>query len=442
MSTENEARRQALAEALRDARERTSLLTADLPDEAWLGPRLPIVNPTLWEVGHVGHFQEYWVLRRGRGDAPLIPRADDLYDSTRIAHRLRWDLPLLPRGEALSYLAEVLDRSLRALADARDDYFHRLSLFHEDMHGEAFHYTRQTLALPAPAAPPDGSDPAALSAGPLPGDVEVPGGEYLLGARRSVEGASGRALDPGAGFVFDNEKWAYPVQIAPFRIARAPVTNIEFSAFVDAGGYSDRRLWSEAGWAWRAAEDAERPRYWQRAPSGDWHVRRFQEVVPLAPHAPVIHVSWHEAEAYCRWSNRRLPTEAEWELAAGGFEKRRFPWGDTPPGPEHANLDLRAGSPVDVAALPAGDSPFGCRQMLGNVWEWTATRFLPYPGFVADPYKEYSVPWFLSPHMVLRGGCFVTRARLLRTTWRNFYPPHRNDVLAGFRTCTLRDTGR
>jgi iron(II)-dependent oxidoreductase len=207
---------------------------------------------------------------------------------------------------------------------------------------------------------------------------------------------------------------------------------------VDAGGYSDRRLWTEAGWAWRTAENAEHPRYWQRAEGGDWQVRRFQETVPLAPHAPVIHVSWHEAEAFCRWSNRRLPTEAEWELAAGGFDKRRFPWGDTPPGPEHANLDLRLGGPVDVAAFPAGDSPFGCRQMIGNVWEWTSTRFLPYPGFTADPYKEYSVPWFLSPHMVLRGGCFVTRGRLLRTTWRNFYPPHRSDVLAGFRTCAPR----
>jgi iron(II)-dependent oxidoreductase len=141
-----------------------------------------------------------------------------------------------------------------------------------------------------------------------------------------------------------------------------------------------------------------------------------------------------------------LPTEAEWEAAAAlepnaggtGFSsrKRRFPWGDEPPTPEHANLDARALACVDVAALPAGDSAFGCRQMIGNVWEWTSSDFLPYSGFAADMYADYSQPWFRT-HKVLRGGCWVTRARLLRNTWRNFYTPDRRDVWAGFRTCAL-----
>jgi iron(II)-dependent oxidoreductase len=155
----------------------------------------------------------------------------------------------------------------------------------------------------------------------------------------------------------------------------------------------------------------------------------------------VIHVNAFEAEAYCRWAGRRLPTEAEWELAACGASrghKPRFPWGDELPDPERANLDGRAGRCLDVAALPAGDSPFGCRQMIGNVWEWTATRFAPYPGFVADPYEQYSAPWFERPHRVLRGGGWATRGRLLRNTWRNFYEPHRRDVLAGFRTAASR----
>jgi iron(II)-dependent oxidoreductase len=158
----------------------------------------------------------------------------------------------------------------------------------------------------------------------------------------------------------------------------------------------------------------------------------------------MLHVNWWEAEAYCRWARRRLPTEAEWEAAASaepaasGRElsqaKRRFPWGNDPPAPDRANLGWRAMGAVDVGALAAGDSAFGCRQMIGNVWEWTSSDFGPYPGFVIDPYKEYSEPWF-GTHKVLRGGAWTTQQRLLRNTWRNFYPPHRRDVWAGLRTC-------
>jgi gamma-glutamyl hercynylcysteine S-oxide synthase len=144
-----------------------------------------------------------------------------------------------------------------------------------------------------------------------------------------------------------------------------------------------------------------------------------------------VHVGWHEAQAYCRWAGRRLPTEAEWELAAGGLDKTTYPWGE---GLREASLDLRADGCADVGAFASGDSPAGARQLLGNVWEWTASPFAPYPGFVADPYEGYSRPWF-GDHTVLRGGSWVTRGRLLRSTWRNFYKPERRDVFAGFRTC-------
>jgi iron(II)-dependent oxidoreductase len=302
-------------------------------------------------------------------------------------------------------------------------------LYHEDMHDEAFLMTRQTLEYPAPpvARDPPAEHPAS---GPLPGDCEVPGGSFVLGAGRE------------APFVFDNEKWGHAVEVAPFRIARAPVTNGEFTRFVESNGYERPELWSYQGWRWRTRASAEHPVYWRKA-GQSWESRRFDTWQPLAAHAPVVHVCWYEAEAYCRWAGRRLPSELEWEAAAAGEPdgsrlsvwRRRFPWGDADPTPERANLDLWWGGPVDVAALPAGESAFGCRQMLGNVWEWTASPFYPYPGFVVDhPYREYSAPWF-GYQKVLKGGAWFTRARLVRNSFRNFYLPHRRDVLAGFRTC-------
>jgi iron(II)-dependent oxidoreductase len=414
-------------DALRDARARTLELALDLDDATWLGPRLEIVNPMRWELGHVAWFQEHWVLRRALGRKPLRDDADSLYDSMRVHHDRRWDLPLPDRRATLQYMAEVLEHVLATDPESHA-YYRWLAVFHEDMHDEAFTYTRQTLGAPPPrfgVAAPEEDRVRASSAGPLPGDVEVPGGRYLLGA---IEGRD--------GFVFDNEKWAYPVLLAPFHIARAPVTNAEYAAFVEAGGYDERAYWSDEAWQWRTLTEASMPVYWRRH-RGGFEVRRYDRWEALAPHQPVVHVCWFEAEAYCRWARRRLPSEAEWELASSTPDKRRFPWGDGAPVDSRANLDGRLGGPVDVAAFPDGDSAYGCRQMLGNIWEWTSSRFAPYPGFVVDPYEDYSRPWFATPHRVLRGGCWVTRQRLLRNTWRNFYPPHRRDVLAGFRTCGL-----
>jgi iron(II)-dependent oxidoreductase len=402
---------------LRDARARTLELALDLDDAQWMGPRLAIVNPMLWEVGHIGWFQEHWTLRRHR-EPSLRADADSLYDSARIPHDTRWDLPLPTRAQTLEYMSEVLERCLAAFRED-EPYFHQLSLFHEDMHGEALTYTRQTLGYPEPRLAVREHD--ADDAGACRGDVEIPGARLLLGAK------------PGGGFVFDNEKWAHPVNVDAFRMARAAVTNEQYASFVEAGGYGERRFWSEAGWTWRTRAEATHPVYWERVGDG-WRVRRYDRLEPLRPHRPVIHVCGYEAEAYCNWAGRRLPTEAEWELAAATPDKRTFPWGEELPSRRRANLDGRFGGPVDVGCFPEGDSAYGCRQMIGNVWEWTATDFQPYPGFVADPYKEYSEPWFASPHKVLRGGCWATRARLLRNTWRNFYTPDRRDVLAGFRT--------
>jgi iron(II)-dependent oxidoreductase len=318
----------------------------------------------------------------------------------------------------------VLDRIDAEGSTEHLRYFAQLAAFHEEMHCEALTYTRQTLGY----SPPESAQTkVAPGAGPYPGDAEHPGGEFILGASRA-----------GTAFVFDNEKWAHPVELAPFRISRAAVTNADFLAFVADGGYARRELWSEAGWRWREAARAAHPVYWATE-AGRWLERRYDRTRPLRPHAALVHVCWFEANAYCRWAGRRLPTEAEWEAAAAGAPaggKRSYPWGETPPGVEQANLYGVVDDTVDVAAFAAGDSARGCRQMLGNVWEWTADWFNPYPGFVRDPYKEYSEPWF-GNHKVLRGGCHATRATLLTNTWRNFYTPDRRDVFAGFRTCAL-----
>lgn len=444
-------------EELREARGRTLALVADLDDEQMIGPRLETVNPLRWEIGHIAWFQEYWVLRHLRGCVPILANGDALYDSARVGHETRWDLPLPSKAKTLTYMHDVLDQIL-------DDYFLRrvdssmvrspndtayilsLVLFHEDMHAEAITYTRQTLGYPPPqldaidcprqARTADFDQKRTKSSTPTmdgSSDVFVPGGRFFIGSTQDQP------------FVFDNEMRAHEIDIQPFSISRTAVTNAGYAAFVNDLGYRRRELWSNDGWEWRESTGAEHPVYWKFA-EDEWWCRGFDQLIRLEDHLPVIHVNWFEAAAYCRWAGRRLPTEAEWEMAASAeptFDgrdiaerKRRFPWGDEAPTSERCNLDSRAMGCVDVRSLPAGDSAFGCRQMIGNVWEWTASDFKPYPGFVPGPYKEYSEPWFCD-HKVLRGGCWVTRSRLIHNTYRNFYKPDRQDVWAGFRTCAL-----
>jgi iron(II)-dependent oxidoreductase len=414
---------ESLSQQLRDARRRTRLLTRDLEGPRLFGPKLAIVNPVLWELGHVAWFQERWCLRLRSDEsllASVLDSADALYDSATVAHDTRWDLPLPELSATLEYQDRVLERVQARLEREPDNewflYFVRLALFHEDMHAEAFHYTRQTLGYADPLERDN------VGKGALDGDAEMPGGEFLLGAARN------------SGFHFDNEKWAHRVELKPFRIARVPVTNAKFLEFVRDGGYRRRDLWSPEGWDWRGEVCA--PRYWVER-NGEWRERRFDEEVRLDGDLPVMHVNWHEANAYCRYAGRRLPSEAEWEMAASFSResgKRRYPWGDTADDGVRANLSGSGRAPV--GAFAAGDSSSGCRQMLGNVWEWTSSTFAPYPGFVCDPYREYSEPWF-GAHKVLRGGSLATPARLISNTWRNFYTPDRGDIFAGFRTCAI-----
>lgn len=422
-----------------EARQRTFELMADIDEDRLVGPQLHIVNPALWELGHVAWFQEKWVLRTALRRPPRRQQVDALYDSAAIPHTARWQLPLLALEQVRTYLRDVRDAVLEALQQPTVEpdlaYAVRLSVHHEDMHAEALTYTRQTHGWPPPRL--SGIDPR-QPCGEVPGDAatgdaEIPGGTFWIGAERD------------APFVFDNEQWAHPVELAPFRIARRTVTQGEFAAFVEDGGYRNQAHWTPAGWTWRSSAAAEHPVYWRRD-GGGWLRRHFDRWLPLEADLPVIHVNAHEAEAYCRWAGRRLPTEMEWEAAAAGtlhgwpaaFDrvKRTYPWGDHAPTSQQARLDWAGMGPCPVGALPQGDSFFGCRQMQGNVWEWTASDFLPYPGFAPGPYREYSQPWF-GTHRVLRGAGWATRSRLARNVYRNYFRPHRRDVFGGFRTCAL-----
>lgn len=423
----------ALGTQLREVRRRTRRLVEDLSSDQLTVTPDENSAPILWDLGHIGWFHEYWTLRQAQGDAPLRDDGDRLWNPATVSAVGRRTLTVPDLETTLGYLDEVLKRQTDHLerSNLGDDirYFYDLAIRHEDMCIEALTCTRQTRGYTGP----DLGDRASEGAGPFPGDAAVPGGRWRLGAGTRD------------GFIFDNEKWAHGVELAPFQIAQTPVTNLEFAVFVAEGGYRFRDFWSPAGWAWREAVQAERPVYWIEE-AGQYAWRRYDQVDALAADAPMMFVNYYEAEAWCRWAKRRLPTEAEWEAAALGEPsadgqtlsevKRRWPWGEEVPARFRANLDFAYDGALDVAACPAGDSAFGCRQMAGNVWEWTASDFQPFGGFVADPYEEYSKPWFGSTK-VLRGGSFASSPRVARPGYRKFATPDCRDGFAGFRTCAL-----
>lgn len=432
-----------LIATLQDARARTLELVNDLDQEQLMGPKLPGVNPLRWEIGHIAYFYEFFILRSLYGhDSILGLKADELYDSIAVAHDTRWDLPLLSMTETLTYMNDVLEKVCAhlvnnnedGLASEQDSFIYQFGAFHEDMHTEAFIWGRQTLGYPSPTFSIASNVGSQRSLGSWPGFVKVPGGRFKLGA------------NPDNPFNFDNEKWAHAVDVNQFEIAKAPITCSEFAAFVKDGGYQNKDLWPEDVWLYMKKNDIHHPAYWVPTGADRWDLKQFDKIIPLPDHAPVSHVTWYEANAYCHWAGVRLPSEIEWEVAALGdysstgnlsfTKKRRYPWGDTPPNPSRANLDGRALGCIDVAALADGDSAFGCRQMLGNVWEWTADTFNPYPGFKADAYKEYSEMLFGSTK-VLRGGAWTTRSRMMHGTYRNFFEPHRWNIFSGFRVCKL-----
>ncbi|GGS34100.1 ergothioneine biosynthesis protein EgtB [Actinokineospora fastidiosa] len=419
--------RERVAEDLRRARERSTLLTDAVDDDDLVRQHSRLMSPLVWDLAHIGNQEELWLVRDVGGRDPVRHDIDDLYDAFQHPRADRPSLPLLNPAEARGYVREVRDKVLDVLERSPLEgrplveraFAFGMIVQHEQQHDETMLATHQ-LRKGAPVLHAEPPPPAA----PLPArEVLVPGGPFTMGT----------SAEPWA---LDNERPAFGVDLAPYWIDTVPVSNGDYLAFIDAGGYDDPRWWSESGWAHRMKASLSAPRFWER--DGDRWVRtRFGVVEPVPLDEPVVHVCFHEAAAYAKWAGKRLPTEAEWEKAArwdpASGRSRRYPWGDDDPGPQHANLGQRHLRPAPVGAYPAGESPLGVRQLIGDVWEWCDSDFLPYPGFRAFPYKEYSEVFFRGDYKMLRGGSFGTDAAAVRGTFRNWDHPIRRQIFAGFR---------
>ncbi len=443
-----------LAEHLQDARNYTLAMFEQFSsvglDDLTRVPHLKIINPPLWELGHIAWFSEWFVLREAATRAAfhpsLLKNADAYFDSGAVAHDTRWSLNLPDTKSIKNYCKNVLECILEKLTHTENNdtalYPFRLVLAHEDMHGEAFLYTLQTLGLATPSALLEND----ISIKPAT-EIHFSGGEMLMGSA------------PDNGFVFDNEKWAHRVIVPPFSIDSSLVTNQQFSEFIAAGGYEKNQYWSGVGWAWRKQNARTAPRYWKRDGGNknqQWQCLRFGETVDLPPDQAVRHVNLYEAQAYCAWANRRLPTETEWEFAthtqhtqfnsgkplgrkliipaqAGIQLNKKFPRSR-----QYLNIDPLRGVFVSLDSRLRGND--GSNELSefhwGALWEWTQSPFAPYSGFSADAYQEYSAPWFYT-HQVLRGASFATQARMRAAAYRNFYTPERDDIFVGFRTCGI-----
>ena len=423
--------RERIAHRLITARQRTELLTGCVADADLIRQHSPLMSPLVWDLAHIANQEELWLLRKVGGRQPLHPEIDPIYDAFEHPRAERPALPLLPPPEARRYAAEVRGRVLDLLETATfagtplvsQGFAFGMVAQHEQQHDETMLITHQ-LRRGAPAlaaAPPPPAPPGAYR---LPAEVLVPGGPFTMGT----------SSEPWA---LDNERPAHTVDLPPYNLDTTPDTNAANQQFVEDGGYRDQRWWSPAGWLHRQRAGLGAPLYWRRD-GGGWVRTVFGVTEPVAPAEPVVHVCWYEAQAYAAWAGRRLPTEAEWEKAArhdpATGRSRRYPWGDSEPDASQANLGQRHLRPAPAGSYPAGAAPSGARQLIGDVWEWTASDFTPYPGFRAWPYREYSEVFFGGEYKVLRGGSFAVDPVACRGTFRNWDYPIRRQVFAGFRT--------
>ena len=433
-----------LAALLEECRERTLALVAPLSSDDLRRQHDRLMSPILWDIGHIGNFEDLWGVRTFAGSEADVEGLDPMYDPMINPRSVRDTLPLPALEEMRGYLGSVRARLLERLDGAdlengspllRDGYLYQMLLQHEYQHDETILATLQ-LKTGEPYRP---TKRRTLPAGDasVGGFVAIPAGEYFIGTDdRSV--------------AYDNERPRHRVALGAFEIGVAPVSNGEFMEFVEAGGYRMRELWTDEGWSFITEHEIIAPKHWERDDDGHWRTRSMDIVENVNPRRPVVHVSWHEAEAYCRWADVRLPSEIEWEVAASWDPSsplpRTYPWGEDAPNPwgadasapPRANVDQLGFMAAEIGAYPDGVSAVGCHQMIGDVWEWTSSDFMGYPDFEAFPYDEYSKVFFGSDYKVLRGGSWATRPGAIRTTFRNWDYPIRRQIFSGFRVA--RDT--
>jgi gamma-glutamyl hercynylcysteine S-oxide synthase len=389
--------KERVADRLEEARQRTLQLVAPLNDEQLNRVYSPILSPLAWDLGHIANFEELWLVQTIGGREPLDGELGRFYDAIENPRATRNELPIL-RGERLrSYMEEVRARTLDVLDGLdldgsddpllRDGFVYEMLIAHEHQHGETMLQLLQMADRyePVEVDPAPGAEPTADG----PEMVRVDGGEVEIGAE-------------ARGFAYDNERPRHAVGLEPFWIDRAPVTNASFAEFIGETG-------------------SEPPMYWEGDGERGWVRTAMGRSELVDPREPVIHVDWHQADAFARWAGKRLPTEAEWEAAAVGADRER------------ANLDQLGFGCARAGAYGDATSDAGAVQMLGDVWEWTASDFAAYPGFEAFPYAEYSEVFFGPDYKVLRGGAWATRRDVIRPSFRNWDYPERRQIFAGIR---------
>jgi gamma-glutamyl hercynylcysteine S-oxide synthase len=385
-----------LAGRLEEARRHTLLLIEPLTDEQLNRVYDPILSPLIWDLGHIGNFEELWLVRRIGGREPLRGDLGELYDAIEQPRKIRGQLPILRADEVRPYMDQVRERTLEVLGEIELDpedgllaegFVYEMLLAHEYQHNETMLQLLQMV---------EAYEPVEIDRAPAAEPVED-GPEMVL-----VEGGSHKIGAADVGFAYDNERPRHGIELAPFLIDRTPVSNAVYMAYLDETG-------------------ADPPLYWERDGDGGWVRSAMGRTMEVDPRLPVIHVSWNEADAYARWAGKRLPTEAEWEAAAAGSDRER------------ANLDQLSFGCAPAGAYADAASDSGAVQMLGDVWEWTSSDFTAYPGFAAFPYPEYSEVFFGDTHKVLRGGAWATRRDVIRASFRNWDLPVRRQIFAGIR---------
>jgi iron(II)-dependent oxidoreductase len=426
---------ESIAAALEEARARTLLLIEPLTDEDLAVQHDPLMSPILWDLGHIAHFEALWLIRNLEGPVEF-GEMPGIYNPFEHPRRTRGALDLPTRAGTLERMAEIRERVLERLSTIeldpqepllRDGYVYNMVLQHEYQHNETI---LQTLQLKK------GRPYDTKAVGRRTRDVversssvvRFPGGKVQVGTTdRTV--------------AYDNERPAHEIKLAPFTIDVAPTSNGAYLEFMNAGGYARREWWSDAGWAWRQESGVDAPKHWFRD-GGVWRTREMDRVMDVDEQRPVCHVCYHEADAYARFVGKRLPTELEWEVAAGWNPSTEtmqpFPWGDEPASPARANVDQLSFGVAPIGAYASNWSPLGCYGMIGDVWEWTSSDFRGYPGYQTFPYPEYSEVFFGSEYKVLRGGSWATRPGAIRNSFRNWDYAIRRQIFSGFR-CAADD---